>query len=36
MKRTAALGYGTKSDFTKSTVLAPPPDAYNLKSDFDK
>jgi len=32
--RTAGFGYGTKSDFTKSVINNPPPNSYELKSDF--
>jgi hypothetical protein len=33
--RTAAFGYGTKYDFTKSAVANPSPNAYELKSTFE-
>ncbi len=35
-KRSAAIGYGTKSDFTKNRVVSASPADYNKKSDFDK
>lgn len=34
-KRTAAFGYGTKSDFTKTGVSNPSPNAYEIKSIFE-
>jgi len=33
--RTAGFGYGTKLDFTKSAINNPPPNSYELKSDFN-
>ncbi|KAL4476561.1 hypothetical protein ABPG74_010294 [Tetrahymena malaccensis] len=35
-KRSAAFGYGTKSDFTKTQVYSPSPDQYEMKSAFEK
>jgi len=32
--RTAGFGYGTKLDFTKSAINNPPPNSYEIKSDF--
>jgi len=34
--RTAGFGYGTKSDFTKTGTNNPPPNAYELNSEFKK
>jgi len=33
--RGAALGYGRKSDFTRSDKDKPGPDQYNIKGKFD-
>jgi len=33
--RTAGFGYGTKLDFTKSSINNPPPTAYAPKSEFE-
>lgn len=33
--RTAGFGYGTKLDFTKSVTNNPPPNAYDIKSNFE-
>jgi len=33
--RTAAFGYGTKSDFTKSVINKPSPNTYEIKSAFE-
>ena len=33
--RKAAFGYGTKSDFTKSVLANPSPNAYEIKSIFN-
>jgi hypothetical protein len=34
MKRATSFGYGNKTDLAKRNFLAPPPDRYNLLSDF--
>ena len=35
-KRAAGIGYGSRSDFTKDGNKAPPPNKYDIKSEFVK
>jgi len=34
-KRSAAVGYGTKYDFTKLGVKTPAPNIYKIEGDFE-